>query len=145
MASGNRYEMSYYRRREVVLLGAKFYPQGAGTPLLDTDPPDTGNAYPVAGRPVRTPGIASVSRTSAGLFVVTLSDKFAGLITAAGPDLHLHSLTQLTAQFTGVDVAGAKTVGIQVLNPSTGVATDIAAAADNWISFLLVLANSPTN
>lgn len=140
-----KYDPWYQGRREVGFLGMKFYPQGAGTPLLDTDPPDTGNAYPVAGRPVRIPGVAGVSRTGAGLFTVTLADKYAGLIAAVGPDLHLHSLTQLVAQFTNVDVAGARTVGIQVFNPSTGAATDIAALADNWIAFLLVLARSPTN
>ena len=146
MAAGaSKYDLWYFRRREVVLLAGKFYPQGTGAPLLDTDPPDTGNAYPMAGRPVRVPGIAGVARTGVGAFTVTLSDKFAGLIAALGPDFHISALTPLGAQFTGIDVAGAKTVSMQVFTPSTGAAVDVAANAANWIAFLLVLANSPSN
>lgn len=137
-----KYDLWMGYRRECIIVAGKFYPQGTGTPLLDTDPPDGGAGYPVTGRPVRVPGVVSVSRSSAGLYVVTLADKFTGLIHG---DIGIGSSAaiELAGQIQSADVSGAKTVTIFTQTSGSGV--DLAANAANWVSFFLLLARSPTN
>lgn len=89
-----------------------------------------------------TAGIGySVVRTSAGLFTVTLTDSYPGLLSG-------HCSLQLAAggdqivQFGEIDVVTAKTVQIRVWDISDAAVADIASNANNWIHFTLCLKNT---
>jgi hypothetical protein len=105
----------------VVMLQGSFAPAGTGAPTT-----------------VRGKGF-SVARTSAGLFTVTLQDKYQHLISG---DIQIQLATgaDLKGQFGAIDVSSAKTVQIRVL--AVAVATDIAADANNRVHFSLKLKNS---
>lgn len=82
----------------------------------------------------------SVARTSAGLFTVTFTDKYAELI-AFNPTLQLATPGDQTVH-AGVYVAASKTITINVWDASDAAAADIAADANNRINFLAVFRNS---
>jgi hypothetical protein len=85
----------------------------------------------------------TVVRTSAGLYTITLADRYADLISAS------HSKQVVTADDTflqfGTIVTGsaaANTVQIRNWDVSGAAATDIAADANNRIHFSLTLRNT---
>lgn len=80
----------------------------------------------------------TVARTSAGLFTITLADKFTALISATAT-AQLTTAADIVAQIGPVDLS-AKTVQIRTL--AVAVETDVAAAAGNRINFVLVLNSS---
>jgi hypothetical protein len=81
----------------------------------------------------------TVARTGVGVFVVTLNDKYAELIsTRCG--VQLSALADTDVLFGPIDVISAKTVTILV--KTAGVAADIAANANNRIHFSLTLRNT---
>lgn len=79
----------------------------------------------------------TVARTSAGLFTVTLADRYTKLL---GGVAHLGLTTgdDKYAQIGDVDLS-AKTVKIRVWDISGGAETDVAANANNRINFVLHL------
>jgi hypothetical protein len=83
----------------------------------------------------------SVVRTSAGLFTVTLEDKYVGLFSAQ-VSLQLAAASEHAVQLGAVDVVSAKTVQIRVIDTTDGSVADVAADANNRIHFELRLRNS---
>jgi hypothetical protein len=82
-------------------------------------------------------GVASVSRTSQGLYKITLSDKYSALLSFQA--IHLGSTGEdLTFQVKAADVASAKT--IDVFTNAAATATD--PAATDVIYFEVTLRNS---
>lgn len=88
----------------------------------------------------------SVVRTSAGLFTVTLVDRFMAL-NAADCSLQLASGDDKVVQFGVCAVAptAANTIQIRVWDISGAAVSDIAADANNRIHFMLKLKNSSVN
>lgn len=86
----------------------------------------------------------SVARTSAGLFTVTLEDKYVALISGKC-QLQLASAADQMAQLGAIDVTSAKTVQIRVWDISDGAVADVAANANNRIHFELTLSRSSLN
>lgn len=80
----------------------------------------------------------TVARTSAGLFTITLADKFTALISATATT-QLATAADMTAQVGDVDLS-AKTIQVRTLVGATE--TDIAADAGNRVNFVLVLNSS---
>ena len=102
------------------------FPQGASTPIFGTAPTRL--------------GAKSVSRTSAGLYVITLSNPYRALIDA---QISMSDTTiGQTANLAGVNVtaagAGKQSCTIQCFTTSTGLAVDPAANANNFISVSLI-------
>lgn len=83
----------------------------------------------------------TVARTSAGLFTITLADKYAQLICAT-LGLQLASGADSFIQFGSIDVVTAKTVQIRNWDVSDAAVADIAANANNRIHFSLTLRNT---
>lgn len=69
-------------------------------------------------------GVASISRTSAGLYVLTLQDKYASLKYFDGMVIH-SSAEDLNFQVSSEAVSSAKTITFRTL--AAGVATDPAS------------------
>jgi hypothetical protein len=92
-------------------------------------------------------GVASVVRTSTGLFTVTLNDYW-NKITA--PKIHLALATPAAkiAQLVGGANVSSGTAGvgptiqIETINSDTGAAVDVAAAAGNIVGATLYMSNS---
>lgn len=97
--------------------------------------PDTANAP----TKVRGKGF-TVARTSAGLFTVTLDDKYYEL-EAASLTLQLASGDDKVLQLGSVDLS-AKTIQIRVWDISGAAVADIAINDNNRINFVLFLKNS---
>lgn len=102
------------------------FPQGASTPIFGAAPTRL--------------GAKSVSRTSAGLYVITLANTYRALIDA---QISLSDTTLgQSVNFAGVNVTGAgtgpRTCTVQCFTTSTGAAVDVAANANNYISVSLI-------
>jgi hypothetical protein len=108
--------------RGLKLIAGSFAPAGAGAP---TD--QNGSGF-------------SVTRTGAGTFQVKLTDTWPKL-NSGKASLQLHTADKLAAQLGDVDLV-AKTAVIRVVDSSTGVATDVAANANNRIHFEFWFKNS---
>ena len=78
----------------------------------------------------------TVARTSTGLFTITFADAFPSLV-ATVPGLRLASAADLDLQF-GTYNSSAKTLQIRVWDYSEEAVADIAANANNRISFICV-------
>jgi hypothetical protein len=103
----------------------------AGSFAPDTaDPPET----------VRGGGF-SVVRTSEGLFTVTLTNRYAGLIAGIATLQHSAANSDLKVELGAVvcSHAAACTVQIRVVDISSAAVADIAANANNRINFALIL------
>lgn len=79
----------------------------------------------------------TVARTSAGLFTVTLDFKYLALVSA-WCQLQLAAGDDKIAQFGALDLS-ARTITIRVWDISGAAETDVAANANNSISFGLCL------
>jgi len=102
-----------------VILSGSFAPAGAGAPTAVY-----GTGFTVA-------------RTSAGLFTLTLTDRFVRL-RAGLCQLQLATLDTWFAQLGSVDVATNGTVQIRVID-ETATVTDVSADANNRVHFCLHL------
>lgn len=80
------------------------------------------------------PGVASVVRTSAGLYTITLSDNYNALVSI-GAQVQAAVAVDLVAQLKSADVVSAKTVAINLLTGA--VATDPAAAIVLYFQILV--------
>lgn len=101
-------------------------PNNTGTPKLSGSPP----------------GVASVVRSSTGLFLVTLKDRYKaleGFSTAMMQD----ATAELDADLATESVNNATpTVTVRITNKATGNVADLAASTDNRIGVVLVLRNT---
>lgn len=79
----------------------------------------------------------SVVRTSTGLFTITLDDVFPGLVTAQAT-LRLATGDDKMVQFGTINLA-AKTIQIRVWDISGAAVADVAANANNAISWCIVV------
>lgn len=104
------------------LIAGSFAPAGAGAPTAQL-----GTGF-------------SVTRTAAGTFQVALTDSWPKL-NSARVTLQLNAADKLAAQVGAVDLV-AKTAVIRVVDSSTGVATDVAANANNRVHFEFWFKNS---
>lgn len=95
-------------------ISGRFFPAGTGAP--------TG----LKGR-----GIASVTRTGVGAYLVTLADKW-GDLTSFNLGLQLHAAADVKLQLGDVDLV-AKTIVIRAL--AVAAAVEIAANANSSIAF----------
>lgn len=113
MSKGLRHTNLQIDGGECVEVGGTFAPAGAGAPTLAS-----GEGW-------------SVARTDVGKFLVTFKDVYAGIKTK-WVDVQLNALANTDVMF-GPYVAASKT--IEILVKTAGVAADIAANANNQISF----------
>jgi hypothetical protein len=81
----------------------------------------------------------TVARTGTGQFTLTLTDKWAELVSA-NATLQLATPADSQVQWGACDVVSAKTLVLTVL--TAGVAADVAANAGNRINFDLCLRSS---
>lgn len=101
-----------------------------------------GTIFPAGtGAPTKVGVGFSVARTSAGLFTITLDDLYPSLVSKWCSLSLATPATDHHLQFDAEDVATAGTITLTHL--TGGVAADIAANADNNISFGLILKNIP--
>lgn len=120
-APGNTEPIRSVGKRRFRISG-RFFPQGAGAI--------------VAASNLGTQGW-TVARTGVGVYQVTLADKWLKC-TLVVLGLQMNAVTNLALQCTGaLDVSGAKTFNITA--HAAGVATEIAANANNSVSFELEL------
>lgn len=82
-------------------------------------------------------GIASIARTAAGEYTITLEDKVSGLLDASF-QVVAATATDLVPQIMSYDVTGAKTVVVNLL--AAAVPTD--AVVDVELLFSLTLKNT---
>lgn len=80
----------------------------------------------------------TVARTGVGTFLVTFADKYAALV-AANATLQLASAANSVMQVGTFD-ASAKTLVLRIL--TAGAAADVAADANNRVSFVVTFRNS---
>jgi hypothetical protein len=127
MAARNFTQFSYGLEKKPVRLFGKITFGSTGAPTLST---------------ADSKGIASVSRTSAGLFVITLSDKyqrvmsFSPMFVLAAGSFPAAALAQITADTVSTD----KKVTVQFSDADTPAATD--PASGEVLLFELVLSDS---
>lgn len=81
----------------------------------------------------------TVSRTSAGLFLVTLQVPCAAII-AVTPSLQLATAANQHVQVSGAVSASAGTFSLLVYESGTGAA-DVASDANNWVHFTVWISN----
>ncbi len=98
------------------------------------------NTSAVAASSVRGQGF-SVARSAAGVFVITLSKEYKELVSMNG-SVQLSTAADMQIQF-GDYVAADKTLVIRSVAGATE--TDIAADANNRISFVLMLKRTESN
>ena len=80
----------------------------------------------------------SVVRTSAGVFTITLADKYNSILSAQA-SLQLSTPDDKYLQWGAIDVASAKTLVLNVWDASGAAVADISANASNRIHFCLFL------
>lgn len=107
--------------RDVVIIAGSFAPNGSSAISASSR---KGKGFTVA-------------RTSAGLFTITLTEKYANLLSATATVQH-PTAVDLKAQ-VGVYDASARTITITTLAVAT--ATDVTADADARVNFVLVFQN----
>jgi hypothetical protein len=107
----------------IVHVQGSFAPAGTGAPTA-----------------VRGAGF-SVARTSAGLFTITLQDKYVSLISGQ-VSVQLATGDDKVVQLGTADVVTNKTVQIRVWDISAAAVADISADTNNRVNFVLILKNS---
>lgn len=84
----------------------------------------------------------SVARTAAGLFKVTLTDKYADIV-AVKMEVQLTVAADITSQVGVVTMSsGTVAAAVELRAMSSAVPTDIAAAAGNRVNFVIWTRNS---
>lgn len=110
----------------VVLLGISFGPNGSSAVDQTT---------------IRGRGVASVARTAAGVFTVTLQDVYPSCLSAVSTLQLANSDDKFVANIGTIDL-NAKTIIVRVYDVSSAAFADVAADANNRINLTLVLKNS---
>lgn len=103
-------------------VGGRFSPNGAGA--IAADPLWLG---------------FTVARTGVGQYTITLTDPYVAIV-AFRADLQMNAVADLKLQWGAIDVVSAKTLVLNAL--AVAVPTEIAANANNTISFELTLRNT---
>lgn len=110
------------------LIAFSIAPQGASTPKI-----------------ISGIGIKSVSRTSAGLYVVNFAHAYRFLIDAQ-LTAQFNALTATVVQYVGLNVkasgTGKQSASIQCYTSTSGLAADIAANANNLIYGEILVQNA---
>lgn len=107
----------------VIVLAGSFRPNGSSAPLALTGK-----------------GIASVSRSGTGVFLVTLEDVYLGFLSL-NAQLALASTDDKTCQIGAVSLAN-KTIEVKVIDISGAAVADVAANAGNVIYLTFILKNT---
>lgn len=110
----------------VVVLGISFGPNGSSAIDQTT---------------IRGRGVASVERSAAGVFTVTLSDVYTAVLSATATLQLANSDDKFVSNLGTIDLS-AKTIVIRVYDVSGATFADVAADANNRINLTLVLKNS---
>jgi hypothetical protein len=110
----------------VVVLGISFGPNGSSAIDQTT---------------IRGRGVASVARSAAGVFTVTLSDVYTAVLSATATLQLANSDDKFVSNLGTIDLS-AKTIVIRVYDVSGAAFSDVAADANNRINLTLVLKNS---
>lgn len=88
----------------------------------------------------------SVVRTSAGLYTITLADRYAALVSiVVMPQLATGADSGLQVGTCAVSGTAANTIQIRNWDASDAAVADIAADANNRINFVLILRNTSVN
>lgn len=87
-------------------------------------------------------GVASVVRTSAGLYRITLTDKFTSLVGMECEQLHASIQQHTRVQLVAETVATTKLIDVWTLAPTSSsvttlIATDPASASTLYFTFYL--------
>ena len=109
---------------ECKLLSFQIFPNGVSTPTIGEN---RGNV------------VSSVTRTGVGVYAIVLSDKY---VARSGVFLGLNLTTpaDTVVQTTSFTATTTKILTISIF--TAGVAADIAAAAGNFIDFMLIMRDS---
>ena len=81
----------------------------------------------------------TVSRSAVGKYVITLDDKYPGLLSGQ-VSLQHNGAGDKKVHWGSIDVSSAKTLEIWAI--TTASAADLAAHADNHVHFCLILRNT---
>ncbi len=100
------------RQRELKMVHAKIAIGASGAPTLNA---------------AASLGIASVTRTSAGLYQITLSNKYTSLVGMECQLLHASISQHTVCQVKAEDVDGAKTLDVWTLAPTNSSTTTLIA------------------
>ena len=103
-------------------LGLIFLPAGTGAPTW------AGGVAP--------PGVASISRTGVGTFLITLNEKWVGL-DSFEVSLMLNAAADTQAELKGETVSTTKTITVAL--KTAGAYADVASNANNRVSVVLYL------
>ena len=123
------------------IVGGSFLPQGSSAPVLPTITTSASNP------PYFGASVFSVSRTATGRFLVTLAGGWSTTTAAQGilsaskvktvqVSLGMYQLTQIKVSAGAFNTATGA-FEVDVLDPTTGALTDIAAHANNVIFWRL--------
>lgn len=124
MANRNFQSVRHSLEKRVVDIFAHITIGGTGAPTLDT---------------TASKGVASISRTSAGLYVLTLEDRyvrllmFQSLVKLVSTSIPASPFLQLSAE----TVATNKTITFQYADVSTPSATDPASGEELYLQITL--------
>lgn len=122
----NRGTMEFGVQRKIVR--CKIFPNNTGTPTVSPSGAD---------------GIASVARTAAGKFTLTLQDAYRSLVGFHATFSSAADNVDLYAQAGAVSNLGTSTPATAVVKLKTGSTnTDVAADDDTFISVTLVFEDS---
>ena len=111
------------RQRELKMVHAKIAIGASGAPTLNA---------------AASLGVASVTRTSAGLYQLTLSNKYTSLIGVEAVILHSSISQHNKVQIKAEDVDGAKTIDFWTLAATDSSTTTLAATdPDNGATLYL--------
>ena len=113
--------------RQYVVVFAVFYPQATSAPTLAAN---------------QSRGVASVARSAAGRFLLTLDDPHHHLVAAIATT-QLATAADMQAQIGTISNLGSSSATTVVVRTIAGATeTDIAANANNSVSVLLVFGES---
>ncbi len=113
--------------KNLKLVFGTFYPQNTSAPTVNAN---------------QTRGVASISRTAAGTFLITLKHPYLRLVAKLATVQHTTAV-DLVPQFGDIANVGTSSAVTAVLRlNAVATATDMAANANNSVSFVLVFDDS---
>ena len=113
--------------KEMKIVFGTFYPQNTSAPTVNEN---------------QTRGVSSITRTGAGVFLIALKHPYKRLVSKEC-SVQLSTAADLKAQFgdiSNVGTSSAVTVVLRLIAVATE--TDMAADANNSVSFTLAFADS---
>jgi hypothetical protein len=129
MAQRTWYESPKTLDRKVYQVSGTFFPAGT------SDPTFTATACR---------GVATIARSAQGTWLVTLQDTYKRLLSKGG-SIQMTTATDLVFQFGDISNVGTVTpVTVVIRANAVATATDIAANANNSVSFTLLFSDADT-